>query len=236
MRILVIDTAGSEGGVVLAQTENDGADPQNFDPQDLQVLGSSELQPREFSRQLIPAIADLLKNHQLSLAQMDALAVVNGPGSFTGLRVGLSAVKALAEATAKPIIALSRLAVMASMAAEPQAELVHAVLDAGRGEFYRGLYRDAGWTCEGESLQTRGELVVRLEQTPGLIVASEPTVLDTLPHFSIQKIAPAGAKEALPLALRSWQARCFRDVATLDANYLRRSDAEILSKLNIARV
>lgn len=230
MRILVIDTAGPTGGVLLATSETDEAGRQ-----ETQVLGTSEIQAREFSAQLIPAIDQLLLAHSLSLTEMDALAVVSGPGAFTGLRVGLSAVKALAEATAKPVIAVSRLAVLASMAkpAEMDAEdkPVHAVLDAGRGEFYHGIYRNAGRTRVAESLQTLTSLTASLERMPGLAVASEPVVLRSLASFGPLQVPSVSVRDALPLALTAWNAHCFCDVASLDANYLRRSDAEILWKL-----
>ncbi len=230
MRILMIDTAGPTSGVLLATSEKDEAGRQ-----ETQVLGASEIQAREFSAQLIPAIDQLLQAHSLSLTEMDALAVVSGPGSFTGLRVGLSAVKAMAEATAKPVIAISRLAVLASV---NEAELkntedkpIHAVLDAGRGEFYHGIYRDAGRTRAAESLQTLASLTAALEGTPGLVVASEPVVLSALANFGPLQVPSVSVRDALPLVLTAWNAHCFCDVASLDANYLRRSDAEILWKL-----
>ena len=95
--------------------------------------------------------------------------MVAGPGSFTGLRVGLSAVKAMAEVTGKPILTLSRLAILASMAARlPSSErgvgAVHVVLDAGRGEFYLGVYRDAGKTRVAESFETLAALEEKISQ------------------------------------------------------------------------
>lgn len=227
MLVLVVDTAGSTGGVLLARSESapDGKDA-------IHLLGVSDLQSREFSVQLISAITDLLKKNHLTLAAVDVLAVVSGPGSFTGLRVGLSAVKALAETTSKPIVAVSRLAVMASMA--PEAEVVHAVLDAGRGEYYHGVYRDAGWTCVAESLQTLESLSASIARAPGLVVASETSVVRALAALAPRQIAPAGVQEALPLALAAWKVGRVSDVVSLDANYLRRTDAEIISKIAMA--
>lgn len=227
MLILLVDTAGSTGGVLLARSESapDGKDA-------IHLLGVSDLQSREFSVQLLPAIANLLKQNHLTLAEVGVLGGVSGPGSFTGLRVGLSALKALAEAMSKPIVAVSRLAVMASMS--PDAELVHAVLDAGRGEFYHGIYRDAGGTRVAESLQTLESLSISVEGAPGLVVASEPTVLGALSPMVVREIAPTGVQDALSLALAAWKAGRVSDVVSLDANYLRRIDAEIISKLSVA--
>lgn len=224
MLFLVVDTAGTAGGVLLAEVETGEASSAGLD-----VLGFRELPAREFSAQLIAAVAELLGGSPYRLADVEALGVVTGPGSFTGLRVGVSAVKALAEGAAKPIIAVSRLAVMASLMAEPG--LVHAVLDAGRGEFYHGIYRNSGWTCMEESLRSEESLTVCLACTPGLLIASEPVVMAALQAFRPQAIPPTGAREALPLIARSWRAGRVSDVLTLDVNYLRASDAEILGRL-----
>jgi len=165
---------------------------------------------------------------------VDNLAVISGPGPFTGLRVGLSAVKGLAEALSKPVIAVSRLAVMASIAAEsgPDSDVpVHAVLDAGRGEFYHGVYRDGGWDCVDESLRTLEDLRAEIPRLPGTIVASEPSVMAAFRTFLPRGIPQVGARQALPLVVRSWRAGRVSDVLTLDVNYLRASDAEVLARL-----
>lgn len=236
MLLLAVDTAGQIGGALLARNDN-----ASLQPNETEVLGTRALEPRKFSTQLISAIADLLRLNELTLADLDAVAVVSGPGFFTGLRVGLSAVKAIAEATGKPILSLSRLAIMASAAEAfgsdvPAAGVVHVVLDAGRGEFYHGSYRDGGRTCVAESLQSATALADSLERLPGWIVASEPTVLDALNGMNQQpcRIAEVTAREALPLALAAWRARQFADVATLDANYLRRVHPVLGSKLSPA--
>ncbi len=206
----------------------------SYDRNETEVLGACTLEPRKFSRQLIASVEELLHANHWTLEDVDAFAVLSGPGSFTGLRVGLSAVKALAEVTAKPIISLSRLAVVASASEaggfETSADrIVHAVLDAGRGEFYHGIYRDAGWTCVAESLQTLSALVSSFRSHPGLIVASEPAVFDRLTGLgeTLCQIPEITIRGALPLIFAGWHARRFTDVAVLDANYLRRVEPKI---------
>ncbi len=224
MLVLVIDTAGSTGAVLLARNESASARPA-----ETEVLGAGVLQPREFSTQLVSTVAELLQANQLTLSEVDAFAVVSGPGSFTGLRVGLSAVKAMAEVTAKPVIALSRLAIMASMAKaycpeNAAAGPVHAVLDAGRGEYYHGIYRDAGRTCVAESLQTPASLTASLQSTPGIVIVCEPAVLNALSSFPDLKsceVPSVSNRGSLPLVFTAWRERRFSDVALLDANYLR---------------
>lgn len=231
MFFLVFDTAGNMGGVLLAQ-----ADAENRRSPETSVF--RELAPRQFSVDLIPAVGELLRDHSCRLQDVDVLAVIAGPGSFTGLRVGLSAVKGFAEALSKPVVAVSRLAVMASMPAFDQRNasiVTHAVLDGGRGEFYHGVYREGGMECLGESTRTLEELSFELTRLPGQIVTSEPQVLAALRGFLPREISPVGARQALPLVLRSWQAGRVSDVLKLDVNYLRASEAEIIARLALHR-
>lgn len=238
MLLLAVDTAASTGGVLLAR-QDAGAQDRTPSRPGMQILGARGLQPRAFSAQLIPAIAELLQSSQLLLADVDAFVVVSGPGSFTGLRVGLSAVKAMAEATGKPIIALSRLAILASMAGklfprESADAAVHLVLDAGRGEYYHGVYRDSGEICVAESLQTLDGLTAAIHNSSGVVLVSEPAVrstLDAMGRMTAYEIPSPTVQDTLLLAVAAWQAGDFRDPATLDANYLRRSDAIVASKL-----
>jgi tRNA threonylcarbamoyladenosine biosynthesis protein TsaB len=179
-----------------------------------------------------------LQASDLRLADVNAFAVVSGPGSFTGLRVGLSAVKAMAEATGKPILVLSHLAILTSMAAalypqESVDRLIHTVLDAGRGELYHGAYRNAGKTCAGEYFQALDALVDSLQSEPGLVVASEPAVRHALEARGIlaREIPQATVRDAVPLAVAAWQAGDLHDSADVDANYLRRSDAVVVARV-----
>jgi tRNA threonylcarbamoyladenosine biosynthesis protein TsaB len=236
MLLLVVDTAGSAGGVLLAQvSENSGGGAHSVD-QETEILGVMDLHPRLFSAELIPAVAELLRASDRRLADLDAFAVVSGPGSFTGLRVGLSAVKAMAEVTGKPILTLSRLAILASMAAKlPTGEsaegLVHVVLDAGRGEFYHGLYRDAGKTRVAESFETLDALSEKIDQQPGPVIASEASVKTAFHSAAGSRLCEVplpSVRDVLPLAVEEWRARRFHDPARVDANYLRRSDAVVI--------
>ena len=106
----------------------------------MQVMEVIPLAGGMFSAQLVPQIATLLQTHGLKKADIGAFIVVSGPGSFTGLRVGLAAIKALAEILQKPIVPVSLLEAIAS-ASDAQGKVV-AVLDAGRNEVYFGEYRN----------------------------------------------------------------------------------------------
>jgi tRNA threonylcarbamoyladenosine biosynthesis protein TsaB len=82
----------------------------------LEILGQIELEGRSYSSTLVAAVAELLAQNAVELRNVSAIVAVNGPGSFTGVRVGLSAVKGLAEPAQIPVVAVSRLEVLANIA------------------------------------------------------------------------------------------------------------------------
>lgn len=128
MRILVIDTSSSALGAAIVDERG--------------VAGEFGLfTGRQHSEVLLPLVEALLNAAGLKLPDMDALAVTIGPGSFTGLRIGLATVKAWAQVLEKPIIAVSTLEALAYTAAE-RGQLICPVLDARRGELYAALFEN----------------------------------------------------------------------------------------------
>jgi tRNA threonylcarbamoyladenosine biosynthesis protein TsaB len=91
------------------------------------------------SETLLPTIDRIMKECDCSPADLDALALTVGPGSFTGLRIGMATVKGIAMAAHKPIVALSTLDTLAANAAGSD-DLVGALLDARKNELYYGFY------------------------------------------------------------------------------------------------
>ena len=211
MRLLLIHTAGGEGAVALAEGK--------------EIVAAEVLPGRSSSERLVPAVRRLMEGHGWRLRDLKAVVVVHGPGSFTGVRVGLSAAKGLSEAGGVPLIAISRLGLLAAAAGEGDAT-VHAVLDAGRGEFYYGEY--AGHRCVREALLSQDEVSAAV--AGGLVVACETKVGEVLSGLHPRVVAEPSAGDALPLALERIEANEFDDAALLDANYLRRTDAEIFAK------
>src|SRR5271154_5240959 len=126
MRLLLIHTAGGEGSVALGDTALTQA-----------IVATEVLAGRTSSERLVPAVRRLMETSGFRLSELAAVVVVYGPGSFTGVRVGVSAAKGLSEAGGVPLVAVSRLALLAA-GVDGAGEAVHAVLDAGRGEFYYG--------------------------------------------------------------------------------------------------
>ena len=177
-----------------------------------------------FSAQLVPQIAALLEKHGLSKSQIDAFVVVSGPGSFTGLRVGLAAIKALAEILQKPIVPVSFLEVVAR-AAGIDGRII-ALLDAGRGQLYSGEYE-----ISGARAQLIQEHLIAREALPDLSRAVAISTPDaTLAGLSREAGLRTFELKAIPpemIAVLGWSKLCDGEIASpeqLDANYVRRSD------------
>ncbi len=103
MLLLAIDTSGKQGSIALALQETEPASDE------IEVIEIAPLLGGTFSAELIPQISELLSRNGLTKNEISAFAVASGPGSFTGLRIGLAAAKALAEVLQKPIAAVSLL-------------------------------------------------------------------------------------------------------------------------------
>ena len=218
MLLLITDTSGRNGIVAVARALQAGKQDQ------IQILESVPLAGGTFSAQLVPQIAALLEKHGLSKTQIDAFIVVSGPGSFTGLRVGLAAIKALAEILQKPIVPVSFLEVVAR-AAGIDGRLV-ALLDAGRGQLYSGEYE-----ISGAHAQLIQEHLIAREVLPDLsraVVISTPDA--TLAGLSREAGLRTFELKAIPpeiIAVLGWSKLCDGEIASpeqLDANYVRRSD------------
>lgn len=215
MRLLLMDTCGSEGSVALADTDAGG------------VIARQTLPGRSASERLLPVVREMMTVAGWKLAELRAIVVVHGPGSFTGVRVGLSAAKGLSEAGGVGLIAISRLAVLAGLS-DVAGERC-AVLDAGRGEFYLGLYKDGDGDCVREALVT-GAGLREAAQGGAAVIVCEEKMAEALGDLAPVKVREPLAEDALAIALARAEAGAFDDAALIDANYLRRTDAEIFAK------
>jgi tRNA threonylcarbamoyladenosine biosynthesis protein TsaB len=221
MLLLVTDTSGKNGSVALARVDEGAESPE--------VIACAPLAGGTFSAQLVPQIRELLSAHGFRKTQIDAFIVVSGPGSFTGLRVGLAAIKALAEILNKPIVPVSLLEV-AAVSSHEQGTIT-AALDAGRGEIYVGEYevRDNSWRTIRERLLTKDELSFAIRDI--LIVTPNEAVATTARNSS--KATLKVVIDSASIARVGWQKmRAGQTVSPeqLDANYIRRSDAEIFAR------
>jgi tRNA threonylcarbamoyladenosine biosynthesis protein TsaB len=214
----------------------------------LAVLRNSEVLARTsgysdepYERRVFADLDEVLRESGAGLQDVDLLAVATGPGSFTGLRVGLAAVKAWSEAFGRPIAAVSSLEAVAAQARDREGLLV-PVMDARAGQYFGAVYRRDGEPCE---LQLIGEEVileaaeflewVKAQVGSGTARFVTPTVAIIGAALDTSVMAGASLEEAsgelAPWIGRLGYARAQRgevvDAAGLEANYVRRSDAEM---------
>jgi tRNA threonylcarbamoyladenosine biosynthesis protein TsaB len=211
-RVLALDTTTESGSLALVAGDD--------------VVAEAAMHSREgFGHILFERIQALLAAHSWTLAEIDCFAAAAGPGSFTGVRIGLAAAKGLAEALGKRAAAVSNLEAAALLGAAP---LRAAVLDARRGEVYAALYNAA------------------LEAVASEVVVDFAAWLETLPAGEVEFISSGFAPLAGALSGTRFEHARVREVpmlagavgrlaarhgcadpAALDANYVRRSDAEL---------
>jgi tRNA threonylcarbamoyladenosine biosynthesis protein TsaB len=222
MLLLVTDTSGKNGCVALARARSaeDSVD----------VIEEAPLAGGTFSAQLVPQISALLTKHEFSKNHIGAFVVVSGPGSFTGLRVGLAAIKALAEILQKPIVPVSLLEVVAL--ASGVKGRVMTVLDAGRGEVYVGEYEVADDRARmvQEQLLTKDEFASLARGR--VVLAPDETLAGSLrgSGISVSTGFLVRAEMIAKVGYRKLRAGESVSPEHLEANYIRRSDAEIFAK------
>lgn len=197
-----------------------------------------------YSTRLFRHLDFLLEELHTEMRQFDVFAVVAGPGSFTGLRVGLTAVKGWAEVFEKPVVAVSGLEAIAAQT-KCDAELIAPVMDARCGQIYAALYRreGSGLVGEGENhVCTSAEFLAELDAKAGnrsvQFVSPAPEIiqgaLGTAAHDlraaisrNVERVSPLLAPVVGELAFERANRGQVTDALRLDANYIRRSDAEL---------
>lgn len=219
MLVVAIDTSGRKGSIALCCGDNEN----------LQVLQLTSLEGGTYSAQLMPRIADMLQQNHLSKTNVDGFVVVSGPGSFTGLRVGLATVKGLCEVLQKPLATVSMLEAIV-LTHGRTGEAVSAVLDAGRGEVYVGEYR-----VSADHAEAIREYIAKLEafaaesaEVHGDLLTPDEKVAQAL-QPRVKLVTPVHADQIGRIGIRKLLGGEAADPATIDVNYIRRSDAEIFS-------
>jgi tRNA threonylcarbamoyladenosine biosynthesis protein TsaB len=203
--VLGLDTCGPETTLALAHCAG----------QSLTVARALTLAPRMAAAGIVEALEQLLGG---SPGGLGAIVVVRGPGSFTGMRIGLSCVKALAAATGTPVVGVSRLAVLAHAAGARW-----AALDAGRGNVYlRDSVTGIEQMLAADEARARVSLERRLhialcEQKAALVFSQQES---GSPRLHPAPDAAAAVRYALPrLGAEQWD-----DAESLDALYLWREE------------
>jgi tRNA threonylcarbamoyladenosine biosynthesis protein TsaB len=218
--ILAIDTCGPSGSVALGRIPG----------RDLEILGQIELAGRTYSATLVSAVGDLLESAGADIRDLGGIVVVNGPGSFTGVRVGVSAAKGLAQGAEIPVVALSRLEVLSRKSGVPS-----AALDAHRGEIFLRLERIG--SAPGEMLAGPRELAAVVPPPLRVAVCDQAAAVLAGAWLETQLVDTAAplAADALRLGEARLTAGAAVDLALLDGHYLRRSDAEIFGRDVVAQ-
>jgi tRNA threonylcarbamoyladenosine biosynthesis protein TsaB len=225
MKLLALDTATRHASVAVCE--------------ETQVLAEAEQEVTTHSEGLLSLIDGALRRAGLSLSDLDAVVCGRGPGSFTGLRIGLSTAKGLCLAARKPLVCLSSLLPLGAAVAEARSgsdDLVAAILDARRQEVFLGLFR-AGCLLEPESLRRPPDLAADLaaRDEPVLLAGDGALLYRDLLQSALGErgaLAPEGchaiharylALAALP-RLRDGEVD---DLAEAVPHYLRPSDARL---------
>jgi tRNA threonylcarbamoyladenosine biosynthesis protein TsaB len=219
MILLATDTSGKHGSIALAECHDT-----------CKVLEVISLSGGTFSAQLVPQIAGLLAKHGFSKRDIDAFAVASGPGSFTGLRVGLAAIKALAEVLQKPVAAVSLLEAVAEMS-HSRGKIL-AVLDAGRNEVYAGEYeiKDSESHVISERLIPREQCFESAEDWTIVTPDENLAQAARLKGLRVEQVEYPRSDAIARLGWRKIQAGRTVSPEELEANYIRRSDAEIFAR------
>ena len=189
--------------------------------------------PEGFGQILFGRLAELMERHGRKVDEVECFAAASGPGSFTGVRIGLACVKGLAEATGKPAVAVSNLEVMAGFGRAP---LRAVVLDARRGEVYGAVYDGQGSAvCPETVMPFKAWLATLPEGGLEFVAADFSPFAAALAGTRFEQTTVVAAPRALAaaigrLACERWRAGRASDPASIDANYVRRSDAELFWK------
>jgi tRNA threonylcarbamoyladenosine biosynthesis protein TsaB len=208
--ILAIDTTGEVGSIALARGS--------------EVVEEVEIASADgFAHVLFGEIEALLARHSMALRDIHGFAAASGPGSFTGVRVGLTAVKGLAEATGRKVVAVSNLQALASLGTRP---LRAPVIDARRGEIYGAVYDASLRIVQDEVVMPYAAWV------EGLPVGDVEIIKG---RWAGETACPTLAGAIARIAATQFTLGLGCDPAEIDANYVRRSDAELLWKDPAAR-
>jgi tRNA threonylcarbamoyladenosine biosynthesis protein TsaB len=199
--LLAIDTTSESGSLALA----------SFGAEGDRVLEEVALRsPDGFAHVMFPEIEALLARHKLKITDIEGFAAAAGPGSFTGVRVGLTAAKGLAEATGRKVVAVSNLQAVASFGTRA---LRAPVIDARRGDIFGAVY-------DADLRLIAPEVVMKLEDFLRTLPGGDVEVITDVPKLLAGAIAR--------IAAARFVAGLAQDPAEIDANYVRRSDAELM--------
>ena len=218
MIVLALDTTSRLGSLALAAGE--------------ELLEAKAVEaPDGFGQILYQEVRELLQRHGIGLAEVDCYAGATGPGSFTGIRIGLTAVKALADVHEKQVVGVSNLRAIASCAS---GRYRAPVMDARRGEVYAAVYDEQLRAVVPEVVTRWGEFLDLLGGREVTFAAANTSLFGADGAAPIKEqqrrrevVSEPLAGAVARLAIAEYQAGKAIDPEALDANYVRRPDAEL---------
>jgi tRNA threonylcarbamoyladenosine biosynthesis protein TsaB len=229
--ILALDTCDPHGSVALLRDTS---------VRQIESRDTAE----DYSSWLLPAVSRVLTPAGADLSQVDVFAAAAGPGSFTGVRVGLTTVKAWAEVYGRSIAAVSRLAALAHESTG-KAPFVAPFFDARRNQLFAALFHRQGTELqpveeemviapdkflEWCTAKTGGELIDWIATDPKCLTQTAEWASHLAATERIQVVSPILAPRVGKIGYQLAREGRLIDALALDANYVRRSDAELFWK------
>lgn len=221
MKILAIDTSTMMSSITIME--------------DNKIIGDFSISQEEtHSEMLVPLVKRMLQDLKINLSEIDVYAVAKGPGSFTGLRIGLASIKAIAQVFDKPIIGISTLEAMAFSILNDNKIL--SIIDARGKRYFAGLYQytNGKLVCDFEDIILENKLVDIVEENEKIIIVGD--AIEKLPE-SIKNshkviLAPASLNNAIGrnlcvMAKQKFEAGRLDSYFDIAPNYLRKSQAEV---------
>ncbi|MGH9339294.1 MAG: tRNA (adenosine(37)-N6)-threonylcarbamoyltransferase complex dimerization subunit type 1 TsaB [Acidobacteriota bacterium] len=221
MYMLAVDTATNSGGVALSRNS--------------EVVGTIMLKtPLRYQEMLIELVDFLLRQHQIRLADIGCLSAATGPGSFTGLRIGLATVKALSQTLGLPCVGISTLKALAYRFSRMH-PLVAPMIDARRQQVFAAVYRVEDHTLHpevNEQVMRPQDWLKTLGSQDYLFVGDgadlyKSTVAAAFPQARILETDNRILDELCRLAYQEYAQGAMVAASELAPNYVRPSDAEL---------
>jgi tRNA threonylcarbamoyladenosine biosynthesis protein TsaB len=215
VQILLLETSGSTCSACISKDEA--------------IIAQRAIEvPNAHSKELAPMVQELLQETNLAVADIDAIAISAGPGSYTGLRIGASLAKGMCYSDRIPLIAISTLATWASASLKrhSQASKIIALIDARRMDAYQGVFNP-----QFESMSEEKFITINKESIADLNVDESSVICGTATdkfetEFGLGKgikssISNVYAWDMLPLALKQFNASQFEDLVNFEPNYIK---------------
>jgi len=227
IHILAVDTATNSGGAALSRNG--------------EVIASLMVKtPLQYAEKILYMVDFLLDQHKLQLEEMDCFAVANGPGSFTGLRIGIATVKGFCQGLNKPGVGISTLEALAYRFRWTHSR-VAPMIDARRDQIYGAMYRFNGSQMELEHKEQVSSPALWLQEISGracVFVGDgaqlyKETIVAAHPEAWVLETDNRVLETLCQIAYQRFQESQTQSAQELKAHYLRPSDAKVSSKFQV---